>query len=232
MVGSMRAYAVAPALVGLAQVGLVLAGLALAGCDKSQDAAGTNTAPASAPASTTASAAATVASSGSIGGPIDDPALIATVIRLTQADSDACFLPDDQTIHADALDLGGGATGVVVLCSFGKDIWRRLYVRPAVGAAPVLQPMRWYDMPGDNAWHDETEIPNLEWDSPTRTFTGSVAGSASDCGSSGRWRWTGQRMALVEMKRDECDRPGEPGKTWWPTTPPTPEPAAQPKSST
>ncbi len=186
--------------------------------------------PADEKATPTAAAAAEVTATPAAVEPAKIDGLKARAVALTTADTD-CTLNDGQERTVQAVDLGGGDVGVIVACSSGMvDTWSYLYVSRD-GAAPVRTPLIQYDVRGDGQWRDDDSTSELSWDPTKARFSGVTRTQATGCANGASWRWTGDRIALVEQWIITCDHPGPDGElpdphTIWPTTPPTPEPTA------
>lgn len=154
----------------------------------------------------------------------------AQAVALTVANPD-CEFQEGRERPAEAVDLGGGDVGVVVGCSAGMvEVWSYLYVSRD-GAAPVRAPLIQYDVRGDGQWRNDDTTAELAWDAEDKVFAGATNSQASGCANGAKWRWDGARIALVEQWIIDCDAKGPDGelpdpRILWPTTPPTPEPAA------
>lgn len=157
-------------------------------------------------------------------------ALKTQVMTLVKADED-CALPDfmEQERTAEAVDLGGGDAGVVVICSTGRaDQWSRVYVSEN-GGAPVNVLLPLYKYQGAEGWEAWDSMSNMGW-TDERTFAGSTRMQATGCAEGASWRWDGTRLVLAEQWHMDCDAITEDGELPdpirdFPTTPPTEQPA-------
>jgi hypothetical protein len=157
-------------------------------------------------------------------------ALKTQVMTLVKADED-CALPDfmEQERTAEAVDLGGGDAGVVVICSTGRaDQWSRVYVSED-GGVPVHVLLPLYKYQGAEGWQTWDSMSNMGW-TDERTFAGSTRMQATGCAEGASWRWDGTRLVLAEQWHMDCDAISEDGELPdpirdFPTSPPTEQPA-------
>ena len=158
-------------------------------------------------------------------------ALKAQVLTLVKADEN-CVLPDfmESERTVEGVDLGGGAAGVLVVCSTGTaDQWSRIYVAKGDGA-PELVRLPLYKFQGADGWVTWDSMSNMSWDPATKVFGGAARTQATGCADGGDWRWDGERLVLVRQWSIDCSAAGADDQLPdpvdnFPTTPPTVQPA-------
>lgn len=163
--------------------------------------------------------------------PADFEALKASTLNMVRLDEN-CVLPESMESERtlEAVDLGGGDVGVLVVCSTGTaDQWSRVYVSEDNGA-PVHVPLPFYKYQGAEGWITWDAMSNMSWDAAAKTFSGSTRLQATGCSEGAEWRWDGSRLVLARQWHMDCDAIGAEGELPdpiddFPTTPPTEQPA-------
>ncbi|MBI1341217.1 DUF1176 domain-containing protein [bacterium] len=144
----------------------------------------------------------------------------ATIIAAAQAISNGlggCERPADAVSNTQLLDLGD-FTLVQLSCSLGASSFtdRLFIVRD--GQPPELVTVPDFDGSG---WFATDQLAMAEVDAGARVITTyrKDAGHGG-CGSEGRYKWTGARFTLEEMRWRSCDAPdvtnGPPYPLVWP----------------
>ncbi|MBU2380818.1 MAG: hypothetical protein KJ824_16820 [Alphaproteobacteria bacterium] len=133
------------------------------------------------------------------------------------------------------IDLGEGAFAVLTDCYPNDDqpAWKTLHVQGADGVLKA-QPLIIYNGPEYDEGYDWEVSPTSEarWDSTARQLVWAYTLAPGDEEPATqvrtmRWRWDGEKMAMVEAGRAMHATPNAPATapvTGWPTTPATPDP--------
>lgn len=159
-----------------------------------------------------------------------DAAALAAAAR-AKVESDArCILPLEDGLEVTiGFDINGQKMLSTDCSSIPSGLSERLYlVRPDASLVPI--PFVIYDDERGPRWRTEDSVPNLDYDPLTKEFSATNRRLADDCGWEGRWRWNGQRPALIEMKTFGCEAEHSVDAVIWPTVPATPEPTPTPIS--